>query len=153
MTNFAQRIKDLESRLEKASSRLRTITQESLKLRDQNLQEIKVKEKELEEWRDKLEVLQQERNQIKKEMREKVLQLERSQLSNSEKQTKISHLLTKHSQELEEVDNLLYEERSHYRQIRNKLIGKLCEPCQSCQAKEQSLKYKNQKINYLLGII
>src|SRR2546430_7383099 len=128
MSNLRQRIIDLEKKLKNYKIKLKIITEESLKLKTQNRSEINTKEKELEEWRQKLEVLQQERNQIKKEKQVKIQELEQSQLSNSEKQSKINCLLTEHSQELEEVDNLLYKERTNYRNIRDKLIGKLCEP-------------------------
>lgn len=153
MNVFLQRIKKLEDKLKETATRLKIITEESLKLQNQNRSEINVKEQELEDWRNKLEILQQERNQIKKEIREKVQELEVSRLSNSEKQVKINQLLTEHNQELEEVDKLLYDERTNYRQIRDKLIGKLCEPCQNCQTKEQVLKRKDKKTVYLLGII
>ena len=122
-------------------------------LESKNSSQIISKEKELEAWRNKLEACQQERNQIRKEMKEKRIELEQSQLSNSEKQAKINQLLTEHNEELEEVDKLLCDERTHYRQIRDKLIGKLCEPCQGCQTKEQSIQQKSRIITYLSAII
>ncbi|MCE8163431.1 MAG: hypothetical protein I3273_05100 [Candidatus Moeniiplasma glomeromycotorum] len=140
MNDFSQRIKDLESKLKKANSRLQTIVQESLKIETKNRQTLQAKEQELENWRKELEISQQERNQIKKEIREKVLELEKSDLENNEKQAKINKILTENSQELEEIDNLLYEERTQYRQIRDKLIAKLCEPCQACEEKTKHIK-------------
>nr|CAG8498070.1 11299_t:CDS:10 [Entrophospora candida] len=89
------------------------------------------KEKELEDWQSKLEACQKERNQIRKEIQEKVSELEVSQLSNSEKQEKINKLLTEHSNELEEIDKLLYDERAQYRNIRDKVINELCRPCRA----------------------
>ena len=79
--------------------------------------------------------------------------MEQSQLSNTEKQSKINQLLTEHSQELEELDRLIYEERSQYRQIRDKLFSKLFEPCLVCQTNQQNIKVKDKKITYLLIII
>ena len=153
MATFSQRIVDLENKLKDFKTRLETIIKESLKLESKNHQELQQKEKELEEWRQKLEVLQQERNQIKQEIKDKVSELEQSQLSNSEKQAQINRLLTEHSQELEELDKLLYDERTNYRNIRDKLINKLCEPCSNCQTQTQAIKTKDKKIFYLLGII
>lgn len=48
MNDFSQRIKDLESKLKKANSRLQTIVQESLKIETKNRQTLQAKEQELE---------------------------------------------------------------------------------------------------------
>jgi Fe2+ transport system protein B len=150
VVDFSQRIKDLESKLKNANQRLKVIAEESLKLESKNHSQIVQKERELEEWRDKLEICQQERNQIKKEIREKVLQLEKSNLTNSEKQSKINKLLTEHSEELEELDQLLYDERSQYRKIRDKVIERLIRPCQTCLEKEKYNQSLEKRVNNLI---
>jgi chromosome segregation ATPase len=153
MSDIHERVKKLNEAIVELQGYLVKTEQIIKNLESKNCLEIQQKEKELEDWRQKLEVLQQERNQIRKEIKEKVQELEQSQLSNSEKQAQINQLLTAHSQELEEVDKLLYEERTQYRQIRDKLIGKLCEPCPTCRTKEQVIQQKDKKITYLFMLI
>ena len=127
--------------MNKYQQTFKEIEKEVKKLKSQNRSEISQKEKELEDWRAKLEVCQQERNNIKKAIKDKVKELETSNLSNTEKQEQINKLLTKHSKELEELDNLLYEERTQYRELRNSLINRLCEPCTNCQVNSQTVNY------------
>lgn len=153
MPNINDRVKELNKTIIELKNYLVEIKKDIEQAESKGRSEIGIKEKELEGWRRKLETCQQERNQIKKEIRERVLELEKSDLANSEKQAKIIQLLTGHNEELEEVDNLLYEERGQYRSIRDKLIGKLCEPCQGCQEKNKILKEVNKKVNGLLAVI
>jgi chromosome segregation ATPase len=153
MPTIADQLKTLKSKLNEYKKFLLETKANLTNLAQESKQEIQSKEQELENWRQKLEVLQQERNQIKKEIREKVIELEKSQLSNTEKQTKINKLLTEHSQELEEVDNLLYDERSQYRHIRDKLIAKLCQPCEICPEKERTVKILESRVNNLIGLV
>ncbi|CAG8795577.1 21089_t:CDS:2 [Gigaspora margarita] len=94
------------------------------------------------------EVCRQEKKQIEKEIKDKVAELEKSELSNTEKQEKINKLLTEHSEELETVDKLLEDERTQYRSIRDKLIERLCQPCSVCPEKERDKKHLRQKIIY-----
>jgi chromosome segregation ATPase len=150
VADLSERIKKLESELKNTNQRLKVIIEASLKLENQNRSEIGIKEKKLEDWRNKLETCQQERNQIKKEIREKVVELEKSDLTNTEKQAKINQLLTKHSQELEEVDRLLYSERSQYRKVRDKIFEELLKPCLSCKEKNIILKEVNKKVRNLI---
>jgi chromosome segregation ATPase len=135
MTSISERIKELNSKLLSYEQLLSDLKSSESQTRS----EIGTKEKELEDWRAKLEVCQNERNEIKKEVKDKVKELEQSNLSNTEKQEKINKLLTQHSDELEEVDNLLNEERAQYREIRNSLINSLCQPCPSCRDKAQQV--------------
>ena len=100
-----------------------------------------------------MEVLQQEEIEIKKEIRKKAIELEKSELSNAEKQVKINQLLTEHSEELEELDKILYDERTQYRKIRDKVINELCKPCQGCKEKNVVLLKVNQKANNLFTTI
>ena len=154
MTNNTE-LKELKRKLKECETHLNQIEQGVKDLKSRNRQEIKTKEQELEEWRNRLEILQQAENKIKKEIREKVVELEQSNLSNTEKQEKINKLLTEHSQELEELDNLLYDERSQYRNIRDNLIRKLVEDCQICSEKERlvvSLEKQVKGLRVLVGI-
>ncbi|CFW93351.1 protein of unknown function [endosymbiont DhMRE of Dentiscutata heterogama] len=146
-------IEQLRQKLINYQKELNTLGKQFLKAKNGNKQDIASKEKELEEWRKKLELCQQEKNNLKQELRDKVKELERSELTNGEKQTKINQILTKHSEELEAVDKLLEEERTQYRSLRDKLIEKLCEPCSTCPEKEKAKGYLEQKIVWLLGII
>ena len=149
MFDLNQRIKKLERDLKNMANLFSQTSQKVQELKTQNRQEIGHKEQELEDWRKKLEVLQQERNGIRKEIREKVVKLEKSNLENTEKQSKINKLLTEHSEELEEVDKLLYDERTQYRNIRDKLIIELCKPCPICPEKERSIKHLEQRLSNL----
>jgi chromosome segregation ATPase len=153
VTIHYEQLNSLKNKLLNCQKILKELAEATKNLESKNRQTIQQKEIELEEWRQKLEVYQQEEIKIKKEIKQKVQALEQSQLSNSEKQVQINRLLTEHSGELEELDKLFEEERSHYRQIRDKLIGKLCEPCQTCSVKTQILHQKGEKITYLLVII
>ena len=146
MNDFSKRIKELEGNLKNAKLKLKVIAEEILNFKSQERQKIQQKEKELEEWRQKLETYQQAEIKIKKEIKEKVKELEVSQLANEEKQTKINRLLTEHSHELEELDNLLDEERSSYRSTRNKLISKLCEDCAICHEKNHMTKVLEDRV-------
>ncbi|KLL02128.1 MAG: hypothetical protein MRERC_4c085 [Mycoplasmataceae bacterium RC_NB112A] len=144
-----EEIKKLKKNLIEYKEYLKEIEKNIQNLKSQNRSQIQAKEKELEELRAKLELCQQEKRKIDKEIREKVKELKGSQLSNVEKQAKINQLLTENSEELEKLDQLLHEERSQYRQIRDKLIGKLCEPCGVCQAKEQNIKNLEKRVLHL----
>lgn len=135
-----QKIKNLKEEIKKLKDLLSKIVQKVESLKNQNHSQIFQKEKELEEWRNKLEVCQQEKNAISKELKDKVTELEKSQLFDNEKQTKINKLLTEYGEELEKLEQLLSDEKTQYRNIRNKLIEKLCESCNSCKEKEQSVK-------------
>lgn len=151
MTSPSEKLKTFKRRLVEHQAELLKIKEKLRNLEKQSHSEVIDKEKELEDWRTKLEVCQQEKKAIDKEIKEKVAELEKSQLSNTEKQEKINKLLTEHSQELEELDNLLYDERTQYRNIRDRLINKLCEPCPACQEKGQHIKtlenrFQNLKI-------
>jgi chromosome segregation ATPase len=138
--DISKEIDELKSKLAEYQQTFKDVETAINHLKSSNRSEIASKEKELEDWRAKLEVCQQERNQIKQEIKTKVKDLEQSNLSNTEKQAKINKLLLEHSQELEDLDNLLYEERAQYRDIRNSLINRLCEPCVGCQEKDQQVK-------------
>jgi len=143
------RIKKLTELIVGLQGRIKEIT----KLSQKNRQEVQQKEKELEEWRKELEVCQQEKKAIEKEIKDKVAELENSQLSNTEKQEKINKLLTEHSEELEAVDKLLEEERTQYRSLRDQIIDKLCGPCSACAEKEQDKKHLRQKNVYFSGLV
>ncbi|CAI2165522.1 15625_t:CDS:2 [Funneliformis geosporum] len=112
-------------------------------------------QKTLKEVKESLENLDKKnRQEIQAQEIQLENELEQSQLSNTEKQARINQLLTEHSTELEELDNLLDEERSSYRTIRNKLISKLCENCAVCQERERMIqvyedRVKITKINYM----
>lgn len=156
MVDLSQQVKELKNKVEKMADLINRISQKLTHLKGGKQidhEQIKVKEKELEDWRAKLEVCQQEKKQIDKEIKEKVQELEKSQLSNTEKQEKINKLLTEHSQELEELDNLIYDERSQYRNIRDKLINELCRPCRGCKEKNAILLKVNHKADNLITTI
>ncbi|CAG8692141.1 724_t:CDS:2, partial [Scutellospora calospora] len=94
----------------------------------------------------------QEKNNLKQELRDKVKELEQSGLDKNEKQEKINKLLTEHSEELEKLDQEIEAERADYRHLRDKLIERLCRPCQICPEKEQTKNHLKQKITYLFGL-
>ncbi|CAG8732500.1 16150_t:CDS:2 [Racocetra persica] len=86
-------------------------------------------------------------------LRDKVKELEQSELTNGEKQTKINQILTEYSEELEAVDKLLEEERTQYRSLRDQIIDKLCGPCSACVEKAQDKKHLRQKNFYLSALV
>jgi chromosome segregation ATPase len=145
VANIFDKVKTLREKLLECKQELKNLENS----KNQSLHELKAKEKELEDWRAKLELCQQEKKQIEKDIKDKVAELEKSNLSNSEKQEKINKLLTEHRQELEEIGQQLEGERTSYRNIRNKLINKLCEPCRGCQEKNAILLKVNQKADNL----
>ncbi|CAI2176546.1 4221_t:CDS:2 [Funneliformis geosporum] len=104
-------------------------------------------QKTLKEVKESLENLDKKnRQEIQAQEIQLENELEQSQLSNTEKQARINQLLTEHSTELEELDNLLDEERSSYRTIRNKLISKLCENCAVCQERERMIQVYEDRV-------
>ena len=152
-SNLNDEIAELKRKLGELESFLDEIAVDIVNLKSANHQEIQQKEKELEAWHQKLRVLQQEKKQIEKDIKDKVAELKKSNLSNAEKQAKINQLLTEHSEELEELDQLLYQERTNYREIRDKLISKLCEPCEVCPEKERMIKNLEQRVTNLLALV
>lgn len=73
---------------------------------------------------------------MQKELKSQIAELKKNgKLSNGQKQFKL--LLIEQSKELERVEQYLYNERTHYRKIRDKLINKLLEPCEICPEKER----------------
>src|SRR6185436_5863224 len=81
--------------------------------------------------------------------KEKARKIENSELPEPEKQKQINRLLTEHSEELEKMDKLIYDERNHFRQIRNKLIDKLCEDCLICSERERILTERGKVVKSL----
>ncbi|RHZ37579.1 hypothetical protein [endosymbiont GvMRE of Glomus versiforme] len=149
MAEFYQRIKALEEKLKKLDSLLNVTEQGINKLwteRQLDKNKIKSKELELEEWYQKLENCQQEKTKMEKELKAQILELKKNEFSKD----KVDHLLNGENKELEKLGEQLYAERTHYYQIQNKLIGKLCEPC-DCGEKDQKISNLFITIWIMLG--
>ncbi|CAI2191853.1 17295_t:CDS:2 [Funneliformis geosporum] len=177
MEHELQNLQDKNERLEKQVSdlltKLQLTNQENNELKRENQElkkEIEEHEKESEEVLKTLDEVNEkadELGQVIKEFKEQELESklkdanlrlkviigeslklkEKSQLSNAEKQEKINKLLTEHSQELEELDNLLDEERNAYHSIRDTLIKYLTQKYPTLQDQEQLTELNLEKIN------
>lgn len=64
---------------------------------------------------------------MERELMAQIEELKKPELSETEKQTGLNYLLDNQKQDLERLEQHLYEERTHCRQIRDKLINNLLE--------------------------
>lgn len=158
MTDFAGKIKAIEEKLRNLDALLNTTEQEVNKLQNESQLDkakIKSKEKELEEWRKKLEECQREKNKMEKELMVQIEELKKPELPEAEKQTKANYLFDKQKQDLERLEHYLYEERTHYRQVKDKLVNKLLQQWEFSQqslAKVEKERNLAQKWNMVGGI-